>query len=149
MNGRPGYLLSRVVVCSLMWLSAAIPVSAQTLSVPQLLEQQERWKQLAEAGSRVQLEGRFQSRTAESFRLEQLELIFRHPPTIRLPDRIRRGQRVEVTGGFTVDGSRLFFTVQRLQVGETDEEHLRRHRQILPLSSANGVLEMLACLFLL
>ena len=126
MNGRPGYLLSRVVVCSLMWLSAAIPVSAQTLSVPQLLEQQERWKQLAEAGSRVQLEGRFQSRTAESFRLEQLELIFRHPPTIRLPDRIRRGQRVEVTGGFTVDGSRLFFTVQRLQVGETDEEHLRR-----------------------
>ena len=111
--------------CLSVWL---LPGSAcaQTLSVPQLLKQQERWGELADAGARVQLEGRFQSRTAESFRLEKLELIFRHPPTVRLPDRMRRAQRVEVTGGFTRDGSRLFFTVQRLQVGETDEEQLRR-----------------------
>ena len=112
-----------------VWLllcCCAAPVEAQTLSVPQLLKQQDRWGELADAGARVQLEGRFQSRTAESFRLEKLELIFRHPPTVRLPDRIRRAQRVEVTGGLTRDGSRLFFTVQRLQVGETDEEQLRR-----------------------
>ena len=111
--------------CLPVWLLTG-SACAQTLSVPQLLKQQERWGELADAGARVELEGRFQSRTAESFRLEKLELIFRHPPTVRLPDRMRRAQRVEVTGGFTRDGSRLFFTVQRLQVGETDEEQLRR-----------------------
>ncbi|MFN9233394.1 MAG: hypothetical protein ACK6D4_01975, partial [Planctomyces sp.] len=126
MNAGEGLLLRSGVWVWLLLCCAAAPVTAQTLSVPQLLKQQDRWGELADAGARIQLEGRFQSRTAESFRLEQLELIFRHPPTVRLPDRIRRAQRVEVTGGFTRDGSRLFFTVQRLQVGETDEEQLRR-----------------------
>ncbi|MFN5284047.1 MAG: hypothetical protein ACK5KS_04425 [Planctomyces sp.] len=126
MNAGEGLLLRSGLWVWLLLCCAAAPVTAQTLSVPQLLKQQDRWGELADAGARIQLEGRFQSRTAESFRLEQLELIFRHPPTVRLPDRIRRAQRVEVTGGFTRDGSRLFFTVQRLQVGETDEEQLRR-----------------------
>jgi hypothetical protein len=98
----------------------------QVVTIPQLLEQQSRWPQYARDQKPFIIEGRFLSRVTESFSLEKFEPVCRHPATIRLPDRIRRGQTIEVSGSFVSDGTRLHFQVSRLQVREMDHELLRK-----------------------
>lgn len=115
-----------LLIVPLFVLAAARPVAAQAVTVPQLLQQQNRWMQHARDQKKFLVEGRFRSRVSESFGLEKIELVFRHPSTIRLPDRVRRGQTLEVSGTFVLDGSRLHFHVNSVHVREMDEEQLRR-----------------------
>lgn len=118
---------------SLFLLSTLLAVTptatAQVLTVPQLLEEQSRWQQYARDQKKLIIEGRFLSKVTESFSLEKIDTVFRHPATIRLPDRIRRGQTLEVSGAFVVDGSRIHFQVSRVQVREMDHELLRQQTE--------------------
>lgn len=110
----------------LLTASETAPCFGQVVTVPLILEQRESWKKFAEEGKKFQIEGRFQSRAADAFRMERIDVIFRHPATIRLPDRIQKGQRIEVVGSFAAEGARIIFSVTRMQVRDTDEEQLRK-----------------------
>ena len=112
----------------LLFLTASETTSCfgQVVTVPQILEQQKSWKKFADEGKKLQIEGRFQSRVTDAFRMERIDVTFRHPSTIRLPDRIHKGQRIEVVGTFVSDGPRITFSVTRMQVRDTDEEQLRK-----------------------
>jgi hypothetical protein len=119
-------LLLKVAVMLMFLFAAAPPATAQIVTVPQLLQQKNRWEQHARDQKKFLIEGRFLSRVSESFGMEKIDLVFRHPSTIRLPDRVRRGQTLEVAGTFLLDGNRLHFQVNQVHLREMDEEQLRR-----------------------
>jgi len=119
-------LLLQVAVLLMLLFAAAPPATAQIVTVPQLLQQKNLWEQHARDQKKFLIEGRFLSRVSESFGMEKIDIVFRHPSTIRLPDRVRRGQTLEVTGTFLLDGNRLHFQVNQVHIREMDEEQLRR-----------------------
>ncbi len=107
-------------------LSAATPAAAQVVTVPELIQQQKNWQQYARDQKKFLIEGRLQSRVTESFGLEKLDLIFRHSSSIRVSEKIRRGQTLEVSGTFVLDGPRLHFQVNSVYPREVDAEQLHR-----------------------
>jgi hypothetical protein len=108
----------------LMALWHCSPVSAQMASVPDIVAQKSQWVRYAEEGRRIQFEGRFRSRAVDTFRLEKFEVPCRLPASIRLPDRMTDGQRIELTGKFMKDGNVISFLVSRLIVRGLDAEEL-------------------------
>ena len=134
--------LALLATCLLMTCGSSC--LAQVLTVPQLLEQQPSWQKFADEGRKLPVEGRYQSRAADSFRMERIDLIFRHPSTIRLPDRIQKRQRIEVVGNLAREGSRLIFSVVRMQVRDTDEEQLRKRAAEPEWQSPEKQLELAA-----
>jgi hypothetical protein len=119
-------LLLQVAILLMLLFAAAPSATAQIVTVPQLLQQKNLWEQHARDQKKFLIEGRFLSRVSESFGMEKIDLVFRHPSTIRLPDRVRRGQTLEVAGTFLLDGNRLHFQVNQVHLREMDEEQLRR-----------------------
>lgn len=113
----------------LAWLSGLLLASsaaAQTLTVPQMLEQQALWSQWAEDGTKLQLDGRYEGRTGPHFSMARLPgITFQPPRNNPLPERLRSGQRIEVSGRLRVTASRLVFEINRLTIGETDVARLQ------------------------
>jgi hypothetical protein len=104
-----------------------ISVTAQMPSVPEIIAQKSQWVRYADEGRRIQFEGRFRSRAVDTFRLERFEVPCRLPASIRLPDRMTDGQRIELTGKFMKDGNVISFLVSRLIVRGLDAEELSNH----------------------
>ncbi|MFM7055487.1 MAG: hypothetical protein ACKO2P_01050 [Planctomycetota bacterium] len=120
---RPLPILSLLVACM---LAAATPASAQIVTVPELLQQKESWPQYAREQKKFLIEGRLQSRVTESFGLEKIDVVFRHSSAIRVSEKVRRGQTMEVSGTFVMDGPRLHFQVTSVYPREVDAEQLQR-----------------------
>ena len=137
-------LLRMALLTACLLMTCGSSCLAQVLTVPQFLEQQASWQNYADEARKLQVEGRYQSRAADSFRMDQIDLIFRHPSTIRLPDRIQKRQRIEVVGNLVREGSRLIFSVVRMQVRDTDEEQLRKRAAEAEWQSPEKQLELAA-----
>lgn len=106
--------------------ATAAPAAAQVVTVPELLQQQKSWPQYARDQKKFLIEGRLQSRVTESFGLEKIDIVFRHASSIRVSEKIRRGQTLEVSGTFVQDGNRLHFQVNSVYPREIDAEQLHR-----------------------
>lgn len=115
---RSGLCVTLLLVLS----GVAPPAFGQQLSVPELLEQRSEWTQWAADGSKLIVDGRFEGRAGRMFRLQQLDMLFVPPRNINIPERMRAGQRLEVSGRLSREGERFRFDVIRLVVGETDRE---------------------------
>ncbi|MFO1003247.1 MAG: hypothetical protein U0936_23175 [Planctomycetaceae bacterium] len=126
MNGRI------VLQMALMVMLSGSPVIGQTTTVPEVLKLKQQWKKFADEGRKLNFEGRFNGRTGDSFRVEKLEVEFRLPGSIRLPDRMRERQRMDITGKFAVNGQRITFLVSELTIRETDLERLANRVEALP-----------------
>jgi hypothetical protein len=126
-------LLFAVFVCSSI-------ASAQVGTVPELLKQQPQWKKLAQDGTRLNFDARFQGRAGDVFRVEKLDLEFRLPSTIRLPDRLKDGQRLEITGKFVLNAGKLSFLVSNLLIRETDSERLAKLVATIPDDQSDRLL---------
>lgn len=118
-------LLSTLVV-ALTVASSGPCALAQTMTVPELVAQKDRWDQWATDGTKLAIDGRFGGRAAQSFLLEKLSISFQTPRNNPLPDRMQKGQRIEVSGRLSSSNGRLVFDVNRLAIGETDAEAIRR-----------------------
>lgn len=101
-------------------LLPGIELVAQVTSIPDFVQKKEEWPRLAQEQKRFQLDGRFESRAGDAFRMSNVEMIFRLPSTLKLPDRIEKGQRVEVSGHLAPEGTRTAFIVSRVLVRGTD-----------------------------
>ena len=106
--------------------ATATPAAAQVVTVPELLQQQKSWPQYARDQKKFLIEGRLQSRVTESFGLEKIDIVFRHSSSIRVSEKIRRGQTLEVSGTFVQDGNRLHFQVNSVYPRDIDAEQLHR-----------------------
>lgn len=117
-------LLLRLTLVFIGVCQLSLEAAAQVTSVPDFVQKKNDWPRLAQEQKRFQLDGRFESRAGEAFRLSNVEMIFRLPSTLKLPDRVEKGQRVEVSGHLAPEGTRTAFIVSRLLVRGTDLEAL-------------------------
>ncbi len=99
--------------------------SAQVTTVPDFVQKKDSWLKMAQEEKRFQLDGRFESRAGDAFRLINVDMIFRLPATLKLPDRMERGQRLEISGHLAVEGTRSAFIVSRAFVRKTDVQTLQ------------------------
>ena len=134
MNGRI------VLLSALMILSIGPAAVGQTMTVPEVLKLKPQWKKLADQGRKLNFEGRFNGRTGDSFRVEKLDVEFRLPGSIRLPDRMRERQRMDITGKFVVNGQRMTFLVSELTIRETDLERLAKRVETVPKDQPDALL---------
>lgn len=120
----------------------ARPISAQVASVSEMIQQKDQWKKYAEEGRKLQFEGRFQGRAADTFLLEKFDLSCRLPSNIKLPDRMRAGQRLEVTGKLISNDGKLSFLVSRLAVRDTDVEQIIKLVNAIPAEEPDQLLSL-------
>lgn len=118
------------------------PVSAQVASVSEIIRQKDQWPRLAQEGQRLQFEGRFQGRAADAVQLEKFEVTCRLPSSIRLPDRMRLGQRLDVTGKFVLSEGKLSFLVSRLVIRNTDLEQITTLAAAIPEDQPDQLLSL-------
>jgi len=111
---------------------AASPVCAQAVPVSEIVSQKDQWRKFAEEGQRLQFEGRFQGRAADAVQLDKFEVTCRLPSSIKLPDRMRLGQRLDVTGKFVLNEGKLSFHVSRLIIRNTDLEQITTLAATIP-----------------
>jgi hypothetical protein len=114
----------------------------QTMTVPEVLKLKPQWKKLADEGRKLNFEGRFNGRIGDSFRVEKLDVEFRLPGSIRLPDRMRERQRMDITGKFAVNGQRVAFMVSELTIRETDLERLVKRIEAVPKDQPDALLAL-------
>lgn len=130
-------LLSFVIV-----LLIGTSAFGQTITVPEVLKLKPQWKKLADEGRKLSFEGRFNGRTGDSFRVEKLDVEFRLPGSIRLPDRMRERQRLDITGKFALNGQRMTFVVSALTIMETDLERLAKRVEAVPKDQPDALLAL-------
>ena len=120
----------------------ARPISAQVASVSEMIQQKDQWKNFAEDGRKLQFEGRFQGRAADTFLLDKFGVSCRLPSNIKLPDRMRAGQRLDVTGKFVSNDGKLSFLVSRLAVRDTDVEQIIKLANAIPADESDQLLSL-------
>ena len=131
-----------VLLSALMFLLIGTSAVGQTITVPEVLKLKPQWKKLADEGRKLNFEGRFNGRIGESFRVEKLDVEFRLPGSIRLPDRMRERQRLDITGKFAVNGQRMTFLVSELTIRETDLERLVKRVEAVPKDQPDALLTL-------
>ena len=131
-----------ILLSALMVLVMGTSAFGQTITVPDVLKLKPQWKKLADEGRKLNFEGRFNGRTGDSFRVEKLDVEFRLPGSIRLPDRMRERQRMDITGKFAVNGQRMTFLVSELTIRETDLERLAKRVEAVPKDEPDALLAL-------
>lgn len=131
-----------VLLAALMVLLPGAVAVGQTMTVPEVLKLKPHWKKMADEGRKLNFEGRFNGRIGESFRVEKLDVEFRLPGSIRLPDRMRERQRLDITGKFALNGQRMAFLVSELTIRETDLERLAKRVEALPKDQPDALLRL-------
>ncbi len=96
----------------------------QTLTAPQMLQQQEQWTQWAADDTKLQITGRFDGGLGRQFRLATLDIRFNSERGTQLPERMQAGQRLTVSGRLRKVGDRFEFSVSRVVIGETDRQQI-------------------------
>ena len=129
-----------LLLSALMVLLIGPSAVGQTMTVPEVLKLKPQWKKLADEGRKLNFEGRFNGRIGDSFRVEKLDVEFRLPGSIRLPDRMRERQRMDITGKFAVNGQRMTFVVSELTIRETDLERLAKRFEAVPKDQPDALL---------
>ena len=111
----------------------------QAMSVEQLLKQRDQWDLWSKDGTKLLLTGRYQGRTAQIFQLHRIPFSFEPPRNSPLPDRMREGQRIEVSGRLSTRSGRLMFDVNRLSVSGTDVDIIKERQQSLSDDDYQGL----------
>lgn len=119
---------------ALSCLSSCLSAScvAQSTSVAQMQQHKADWDKYTAEGRRFQIQGRFHGRTADTFTLEKFDVPCRLSSSIKLPDRMREGQRIELSGRMESENGKTVFQVSRMLVRDTDVDQINRRAQSLP-----------------
>jgi hypothetical protein len=130
-----------VLCCSLCPLLRA-PCVAQSTSVAEMQQHKSEWAKYAADERRFQIHGRFQGRTADTFKLEKFDIPCRLPSSIKLPDRMRASQRLELSGRFVSENDKFLFQVSKIAVRNTDAEQLQKLAESLPDSNSAALFRL-------
>ncbi len=110
-------------------LAVAPAARAEILSAPQLSQQQDQWRDWATENQKIQLTGRYQGRSANRMRLQNLPIYFLPEQGVLIPERIRIDTRVSISGYFVKGSSKAEFRMTRLAVEPADQERLNQRVQ--------------------
>jgi hypothetical protein len=105
-------------------MSLATVAHAEELSSQQILEQQDQWSKWADAGDTVHLTGRYRSRAGTRLQLQKLAILFTPERGIIIPDRLKIGTRLAISGHFVKGARKTEFRMTRLLVELSDYESL-------------------------
>ena len=117
---------SPTLVALFVAMSLAIVAHAEELSSQQILEEQEQWGKWAEGENKVQLTGRYRSRAGTRLQLQKLAIRFTPERGIIIPDRLKSGTRLAISGYFVKGAQKTEFRMTRLLVEPSDYEELSR-----------------------
>ena len=119
---------------ALSCLSSCLSAScvAQSTSVAQMQQHKADWEKYAAEERKFQIHGRFHGRTADTFTLEQFDVPCRLSSSVKLPDRMREGQRMELSGRMVSENGKRLFQVSRMLVRDTDVDQINRREKSLP-----------------
>lgn len=120
----------------------SVAVRAQSATIQEVLKHKADWKKFAEDNRRLQFEARFSGRAAAAFRVDKIDVIFRLPSTIRLPDRMRDKQRLEISGKFVLNSGRLEFLVSSLSIRDTDIDQVTKKLAAIPEDQPDKLLKL-------
>lgn len=137
-----GFLLK---VALFLWMSMQSTVGiGQTLTIQELLAKRDQWPGFATDGSKFQFEGRFEGRSGDTIRIQKFDIVCHLPSNATFPERIRSGQRIDVTGRFLADSGRLSFVVTRILIRETDIDQLRLRAKGIPADQPDKLIVLAA-----
>ena len=114
--------LTLVLFCVAM--SFATVTHAKELSSQQILEQQKQWSEWADGGDKVQLTGRYRSRAGGRFQLQKLAILFIPERGIIIPDRLKIGTRLAISGHFVKGDRKMEFRMSHVLIEPSDYEVL-------------------------
>ena len=133
----------RLVLFAIVGLHSA-SVMGQAVTLQELLAQKEQWPAFAVDGRKFQFEGRFEGRTGDTIRILKFDIVCHLPSNATFPERIRSGQRIDVTGRFLSDSGRLSFVVTRILIRDTDVDRLRARAQDIPADAPAKLIALAA-----
>ncbi len=114
---------SLIVVCALVFSTSAM---GQTLSVREFVAQKIKWAEWSLKRKAVSISGRYEGRLSKQFRFSRLPMLITPQRTTVLPNNLKAGQRVTVSGVLHRSGSRYGLEVTRIAIGSTDTERMIR-----------------------
>ena len=125
---------AKMLCLALSCLSSCLSATciAQSTSVEQMQQHKADWHKYAADERKFQIHGRFHGRTADTFTLEQFDVPCRLSSSIKLPDRMRAGQRMELTGRMVSENGKRLFQVSRMLVRGTDLDQINSRTESLP-----------------
>ncbi|HQX51210.1 MAG TPA: hypothetical protein PLR25_14945 [Planctomycetaceae bacterium] len=133
----------KVVLFAMVSLQSTVGLG-QALTIQELLAQKEQWPTFAVDGRKFQFEGRFEGRTGDTIRIVKFDIVCHLPSSGTFPERIRSGQRIDITGRFLSDGGRLSFVVTRIIIRDTDIDRLRSRAQEIPADQPAKLIDLAA-----
>ena len=117
---------SHTVLLLALLLPVTLPVKAvgQTFTVQTMLDEQEKWPEWVRQKTTLSIDGRYEGRVANQFRLDKLSILLTPTRTAAIPAAIQAEQRMTVSGVLRKSGTRYFMDVSRIAVGSTDSNKL-------------------------
>ncbi len=106
-------------------LLAPVSATADVLSTADLTAQQTHWREWAERQTPLQITGRYRSRTGTGIHLQKLPLTLVPARGLALPERIRFGDRLTISGEMVFRGRQAEFRMNRIVNEGTDEDLFR------------------------
>ena len=123
--------LRTLLTFSMLLMSAEC--TAQTLMTKQVLDQQNQWVDWANTQHKLVVSVRFEGRASRNFRVYKLPLTFVPPRGSELPQRMKSGQRLNISGHLRKNRDSFDFIITRLDIQLTDREWLADRTAAIPV----------------
>ena len=115
----------RGAIVAFVIVATAVPAAmADVLTVEGLLKEKEKWPIWAREQTKLQITGRLRARVGSRLYLQQLDFVFVPDRDMTIPDRIRSGRRLTVSGRLVRADNEFEFHVTRFSLSATDREEL-------------------------
>lgn len=124
----------RVEIVILSVLMLAPLASAEVFTSRVLLQQQDQWNDWATEEQKVLLTGRYEGRSGSRLRLQKLEILFFPERGVFVPERIRFGTPLSISGYFVGGTRKPEFRMTRLTIEPSDLERLNQRLPKIPES---------------
>ena len=106
----------------------------QVLTTRTMLEQEPQWKEWADTKHKLQVSVRYEGRASRNFRVYRLPIMFIPPRGSELPQRMKSGQRLNISGHLRRNASEYQFIISRLDIQLTDRDWLADRAAAIPNS---------------
>ena len=128
----------RIHVVILSCIASAPLVSAEVLTSRILLERKDQWHEWTAKEQKILLSARYEGRSGPRLRLQKLGIVFFPERGVLVPEKIRLGTPLLVSGYFVGGKRKPEFRMTRLTIEPSDPERLNRRLQKIPESSAEA-----------
>ncbi|MCH2201916.1 MAG: hypothetical protein MK102_08095 [Fuerstiella sp.] len=128
----------RIAAIYMVVVVPVVAARADVMTAMSLLQSQERWKVWAAEEKKIQVTGRYWGRTASQIRMQKLDIVFIPEKGVRVPERIRLGTPLAVSGYFVNGKRRPQFLMTGLIIEPSDVEQMEQQLKKIPETKAKA-----------